>query len=258
MSGIQHLDVVERAMRVLRTINAFDGVSVSELATLSGVTRAATNRYLVTLESLGYVERNPATRKYMVTQKVLGLSSGAPRDDWVSIVVQPILLACCRQIGWPLSFGTIRNSQLAVLANTDVESPLIVHPSREHLVVPLVGRAAGHVLLAAKSETVRQDILSSALINNPNLYTQAGLSPKDLEHLLEQTRAQGYATSKLKGMNWATLSVPVEVDGSVEFSVSTRVHPTAVDLDEAVERFIEPLRACSRDLSEALQTAGQA
>lgn len=253
MSGIQHLEVVERAVRVLRTINAFDGVSVSELARLSGVTRAATNRYLVTLEALGYVERNATTRKYSVTRKVLDLSAGATRDDWVTIVVQPILVDCCRQIGWPLSFGTIRNSKLSVLANTDVESPLIVHPSREHLVVPLVGRAAGHVLLAAKSETVRQDILSSALINNPNLYTQANLSAKDLKRLLEQTQAQGYATSKLKGMNWATLSVPVQVGGSVEFSVSTRVHPTAVSIDEAIERFLAPLQACANTLSAALQ-----
>lgn len=254
MSGIQHLEVVERAVRVLRTINAFDGVSVSELAKLSGVTRAATNRYLVTLESLGYVERNALTRKYSVTRKVLELSAGAPRDDWVTIVVQPILVEWCRQIGWPLSFGTIRNSQLAVLVHTDVESPLIVHPTPEHLVLPLVGRAAGHVLLAAKSKTVRRDILSSALNNDPHLYTRANLSPADVEQIIELTQQQGYATSKLTGMNWATLSVPVQVNGSVEFSVSTRVHPTAVSLDDAVDRFLEPLRACAETLSDALQT----
>lgn len=252
MSGIQHLEVVERAVRVLRTINAFDGVSVSELAKLSGVTRAATNRYLVTLEALGYVERNASTRKYSVTRKVLELSAGAPRDDWVTIVVQPILVDCCRKIGWPLSFGTIRNSQLAVLVNTDVESPLIVHPTREQLVLPLLGRAAGHVLLAAKSEAVRQDILSSALIRDPHLYTRANLSPTEVEQILEQAQQQGYATSKLTGMNWATLSVPVPVNGSVEFSVSTRVHPTAVSLDEAVDRFVAPLRACADTLSDAL------
>lgn len=255
MSGIQHLDVVERAVRVLRTINAFDGVSVSELAKLSGVTRAATNRYLVTLESLGYVERNPATKKYGVTRKVLEFSSGAPRDDWVNIIVQPILVECCRQIGWPLSFSTIRNSQLVVLTNTDVESPLIVHPSREHLVLPLVGRAAGHMLLAAKSKPVREDILSSALNGNPHLYTRANISPEELERILDLSTHQGYATSKLTGMNWATLSVPIDVNGSAEFAVSTRVHPTAVRMDEAVERFLEPLRACSKTLAEALQTA---
>lgn len=255
MSGIQHLEVVERAVRVLRTINAFDGVSVSELAKLSGVTRAATNRYLVTLETLGYVERNPATKKYAVTRKVLEFSSGAPRDDWVSILIQPILVDYCRRIGWPLSFSTIRNSQLVVLTNTDVESPLIVRPSREHLILPLVGRAAGHALLAAKSKAMQEDILSSALIRNPHLYTRAGLTPKELEGILEVTQEQGYATSKLTGMNWATLSVPIPGDGSVEFAVSTRVHPTAVSLDEAVDRFVEPLRSCATMLSKAIRSA---
>jgi len=256
MSGIQQLDVVERAVRVLRTINAFDGVSVSELAKLSGVTRAATNRYLVTLETLGYVERN-AEKKYAVTRKVLEFSSGAPRDDWVSIMIQPILVDYCRQIGWPLSFSTIRNSQLVVLTNTDVESPLIVRPSREHLVLPLVGRAAGHMLLASKSKAVRDDILSSALIRNTNLYTQAGMSPNALEDILKVTQKQGYATSKLTGMNWATLSVPVQGEDNVEFAVSTRVHPTAVSLNEALSRFVEPLRSCATKLSKTMRTASR-
>lgn len=252
MSGIQQLDVVERAVRVLRTINAFDGVSVSELAKLSGVTRAATNRYLVTLEALGHIERDETSRKYRVTRKVLELSSGATRDDWVTIVVQPILVDACRKIGWPLSFSTIRNSQVAVLTTTDAESPLIVHPLRDHLLVPLVGRAAGHVLLAGTSESVRQDILSSALNQSPHLYARSKLTPADLERLIRETKTNGYAATKIPGLNWATLSVPVVINGGAEFAVSTRFHPTAVTLDDAVDRFLEPLKACSKTLSEAI------
>ncbi|MGY8963687.1 MAG: hypothetical protein ACKVKT_09040 [Rhodospirillales bacterium] len=40
MSGVTPLEIVERAVTVLRNINAFDGVTVSELAKLSDVPRA--------------------------------------------------------------------------------------------------------------------------------------------------------------------------------------------------------------------------
>ncbi|MEQ9444652.1 MAG: helix-turn-helix domain-containing protein [Rhodospirillaceae bacterium] len=253
MSGVQSLDVVERIVTVLRTLNAFDGVTVSELAKLSNVPRAAVNRYLVTLIELGFVARDNTSRKYTVTPKVLELSAGAPRNDWAATVVRPIIVEACKTMGWPLSFGTIHNSRLAVLENTDTESPLIVYPMREHLVLPLLGRSAGHVLLAHKTKEVRDDIIRSALLQDRNLLSRTPYDQDSLDDLLAQVVAQGYAATKLAGMNWSTLSVPVYVNGSVEYSLSNRFHPTAVTLSEAVVRFLAPLHACAATLGKNLE-----
>lgn len=254
MSGILPLEIVERAVTVLRNINAFDGVTVSELAKLSGVPRAAVNRYLVTWVALGYVERNSASRKYTVTPKALEFSSGAPRDDWVTTHVRPHLIETCNAIGWPLSLAMIRNSRLAVLENTDAESPMIVYPMREHIILPLVGRSAGHVLLAYKTKPVRTDILNSALTADQNLFTRAHLDIGRFESVLQQTRDQGFASSKVPGVNWGTLSVPVHIDGSVDFALSNRFHPTAVTLEDAIDRFLKPLQKCAETLGHALKS----
>ncbi len=254
MSGVQSLDVVERIVTVLRTLNAFDGVTVSELSKLSNVPRAAVNRYLVTLIELGYVARDDTSRKYTVTPKVLELSSGAPRNDWGATVVRPIIVETCKAMGWPLSFATIRNSRLAVLENTDPESPLIVYPMREHIVLPLLGRSAGHVLLAHKAKDVRNDILRSALLQDHNTFSRTPYDQKSLDDLLEQVAAQGYAITKLAGLNWMTLSVPVSVNGSVDYAVSNRFHPTAVTVSDAVGRFLAPLQECAETLGQQLES----
>lgn len=254
MSGVSPLEIVERAITVLRNINAFDGVTVSELAKLSGVTRAAVNRYLVTWEQLGYVERSSTTRKYTVTPKVLEFSSGSLRDDWITTHVRPHLIQTCKTIGWPLGFAAIRNSQLTVLENTDAESSMIVYPMREHMTLPLVGRSAGHVLLAYKSETVRGDILSAALAKDRYLFTRAQMDSNQFENDLAQTRTQGYAISKVPGVNWGTLSVPIEVNGGVDFALSNRFHPSAVSMDRAVDRFLLPLQKCAKTLAKTLKS----
>lgn len=253
MSGVTPLEIVERAVTVLRNINAFDGVTVSELAKLSGVPRAAVNRYLVTWVNLGYVERDEATRKYTVTPRVLEFSSGAPKDDWVTTHVRPHLIETCKAIGWPLSLATIRNSRLSVLESTDAESPMIVYPVREHLVLPLVGRSAGHVLLAYTAKDVRFDILKSALAADPNIFSRAQIDKDKFESVLQKTQDQGFAMTKVPGVNWGTLSVPVVVDGTVDLALSNRFHPTAVPLEDATDRFLKPLQACAKTIANALK-----
>jgi DNA-binding IclR family transcriptional regulator len=254
MSGVTPLEIVERAVTVLRNINAFDGVTVSELAKLSGVPRAAVNRYLVTWVSLGYVVRDEDTRKYTVTPRVLEFSSGAPRDDWATTHVRPHLIETCKAIGWPLSLATIRNSQLSLLENTDAESPMIVYPMREHLVLPLVGRSAGHVLLAHKAKDVRVDILKSALAADPHIFARVQLSSDEFESVIRKTRDQGFAMTKVPSVNWGTLSVPITIKGNVDFALSTRFHPTAVPLEDATQRFLEPLKACAQTIADALKS----
>ena len=119
--------------------------------------------------------------------------------------------------------------------------------------LPPVGRAAGHVLLAFKPQAVCEDILSLALEQDPHLLTRARYSREQFAVVLEQTRSRGYAVGKVPGVNWATLSVPLTLSGAVDFAVSTRFHPTAVSLEKAAERFVEPLQQCARALAEKLE-----
>lgn len=252
MAPLKPLDGLDRLLSVLRNLNAYPGLTVSDVARLSDMPRAAANRYLVTLESLGYAERDLQTRQYKVTSKALELSSGAAVDDWVTLVVYPALLRCGREVGWPCSLNGIRHARLAVIRNTDADSPMIVYPMRENIMVPLIGRSGGHVILAYKPDEVRQDLLTYAVQQDPLLLARARLSQDKLDLLWEQVRTNGYALTKIPSVNWSTLSVPLQINDVVDFSISVRFHPTAVTKEEAVSRFVDPLRACAEVLAEQL------
>lgn len=250
MPGIRPLECVARATTLLRHLNEFDGVSISELARSTGISRGATNRYIVSLEDQGFVARDSATQTVRVTAKTLSLSSGASHDDWHTAVARPVLVKACHDFGWPLSLGTIRGARLAILENTDCESPLVITPLRENLLVPIVGRSGGHVLLAYKTSALRDQILRIALSRDAHLFTRARLSFRQLMRQLSDIRRRGFAITKVPGVNWATFSVPVGDGSSIEYCLTVRFRPSAVSHQDAAKRFLPNLQATARTLAQ--------
>ena len=74
-------DFVQSLERGLAVIRAFDGsasLTLSEVATASGLTRAAARRFLLTLAELGYVSSEG--RAFRLTPRVLELGRAVPLD----------------------------------------------------------------------------------------------------------------------------------------------------------------------------------
>lgn len=252
MAKIQPLESIERFAKILRSVNAVKGITMSDLALVVGLPRSAVNRYIVTLVNLGYVFRDERTRAYHPTSKTHELSKGVKREQKIQLTVLPILQKTCREIGWSLNFTTLKNAQLTLIANTDSMSPLVAKQRTTMLMRPILGRAAGHVLLSYLSEPVRQDVLSMAGQQMPDLYAQAGLLPDQIAGLLDDIRAAGYGASKTAGRRLNTVAVPVHVNGAIPFCVSVGVDATVLSLDDVVKRLLSPLQACSEQLTECL------
>lgn len=246
MARIQPLESIERLAKVMRSINAVDGITMSDLALAVDLPRSAVNRYVVTLVNLGYVFRDERTRAYRPTSKTHELSKGVMRDQKIQQTVLPILHETCRDIGWSLNFTTLKNAQVTLIANTDSVSPLATKQRKTMLMRPVLGRAAGHVLLAYLSESVRQDVLSMAEQQTPDLYAQADLAPAHIDGLLEEIRQAGYAASKTAKRRLNTVAVPFHIQGAVPFSVSVSVDETLLSLADLQARLLTPLQLCSK------------
>lgn len=252
MAKIQPLESIERFAKILRAVNAVDGTTMSDLALAVDLPRSAVNRYIVTLVNLGYVFRDERTRAYHPTSKTHELSKGVKREQKIQLTVLPVLQKTCRDIGWSLNFTTLKNAQVTLIANTDSMSPLAAKQRKSMLMRPVLGRAAGHVLLAYLAEPIRQDVLSMAAQQMPNLHTQAGLAPEQITNLLSDIRTAGYAASKTAERRLNTIAVPVHIDGTVPFCVSVGVDATVLNLEDVVKRLLTPLQSCSEQLTECL------
>ena len=91
--GPQKRDLIAGLEKGLAVIEAFDQdrprLTISEVATRCGLTRAAARRYLITLEYLGYVSSE--RKMYSLSPKVLRLGQSYMHSARLPRIVQPEL-----------------------------------------------------------------------------------------------------------------------------------------------------------------------
>jgi DNA-binding IclR family transcriptional regulator len=241
MAQIEPLEGLERALTVFRALNQHSGVTISELSRIVGLPRAAVNRYVVTLIKLGYIFRAEPSHALRVSARSLELSRGARTDGWITTDALPEMTALCRDVGWPIGLETIVAARLTILANTDSISPFVSNPIDPQISFPLIGRASGHVLLAFSSPEVREDLLRCAALDDPTLYTRAGVTPKKVAQHLEEVSARGYDIQRVVKAGWIVIAVPVLNLNKARFSLSVRYRASALPLERAIARFIPKL-----------------
>jgi IclR family mhp operon transcriptional activator len=242
MTSIEPLEGLERALSVLRVLNHHSGATISELARLTALPRAAVNRYIVTFIELGYVFQATPGRGLRVSTRALELSRGARTDGWITTDALPEMSALCRDIGWPIGLESIVAARLAILANTDAISPFVAKPFDPQVTFPLVGRASGHVLLAFTNAQTRDDLLKCALADDPALLARPGMTIKKLNAKIDHVRKCGYDIQRVARASWSVLAVPVLTLGQARFSLSVRFRSNALATEMAIARFIPKLK----------------
>ena len=69
---------LERGLGILASFTSAQPLlGVSELARAVGLSRSTTHRYMATLTRLGYLQQDPATRRYRLGPRVLDLGFSA-------------------------------------------------------------------------------------------------------------------------------------------------------------------------------------
>ncbi|MCB2109073.1 MAG: helix-turn-helix domain-containing protein, partial [Rhodobacteraceae bacterium] len=122
MSSI--VNSIVRCISVLERLNAQNGCSVSQVAALTQLPRGTAFRIIETLRVRGFVERNPRTNTFVLTEKVRRLSEGFVNQDWVYDVARPLISKLAQQAVWPVSLSTPRKYSMVMRLSSDFESPL--------------------------------------------------------------------------------------------------------------------------------------
>lgn len=83
---------LEKGFAVLEAFGAtLREMGVTEIAAATGFDKSAAQRFAFTLHALGYLEKNPATRKYRLSRRVLGLGYTYLRTNRLVEVATPYL-----------------------------------------------------------------------------------------------------------------------------------------------------------------------
>jgi IclR family transcriptional regulator, acetate operon repressor len=214
---MRRTDAVERVVRILdRLGSAPDGLTGSEVARVLGVHRSTASRTLATLAAQGLIERDPATRRYRLGARIVGLAAAAVARLPVVTQARPELEH--------LAGVTAETASLAILDGVHVVYVDQVTPAQTVVMASWVGRrspahasSSGKVLLAFGDEAARGAVLGRRL----EAFTDRTITdPAALRRVLDEVRRRGYASSVREledGL--VTVAAPVLIDGAAVAAV---------------------------------------
>lgn len=249
-----------RGLEALAALNVRNGATVSDIAAAIRVPRTTAYRILETLCTAGYVLRDQADDRYRLTIAVRRLSDGFDDEAWISQIARPVLEELSDETAWPAALATLAGNSMTVRESTDHRSPLALERYTAGIRVPLLTSAAGRAYLAwctARQREALVDVLSRSAREEDML----ARNPGELTRLLNEARAQGYASAvrARKAADEVSLAVPILVDGRVLACVSIRFASNAVPMKQALDRMLPRLKQAAERIRlafEAQQASG--
>jgi len=242
-----------RGLKMLAILNAGGEHRVASLARAVNLPRSTAFRLLCTLVENGYVWRDPDSDVYRPTSMVLALSDGLDATARLVLAAQPKVAELGKELVWPVVLATLSGTSVLWRQTTDAGSPLAVVRYAPGFRTPIVGEAAGLVLLAFSSRPQSEmllDLLYRDDARGENPQARHIMARDDLEHRIAETRRFGYACVHRGGApsDRSGLAVPVRAGPDALAAVLVRFARSAVNQEVIMQRFLPALRRVARGI----------
>jgi IclR family pca regulon transcriptional regulator len=187
-SDRDYIQSIERGFAVLL---AFDeerpNPSLAELAAVTGVSRPAVRRILLTLQRLGYVRAEGP--RWRLTPRVLSIGQHYSGSNAMIEIAQPHLLALAEQTGESASLAALDGTEVVYVARVPVRRIMSIHVSIGTR-VPAHATSMGRVLLAWAPQAVVEAVVAAGL---RALTARTVIDPERFRAALRTVREQGWA-----------------------------------------------------------------
>ncbi|RNF39825.1 IclR family transcriptional regulator [Planococcus salinus] len=251
-------DYIQSLERGLQVIQAFSqrhkSLTVTEAANLSGLSRPAARRILLTLEHLGFAESQNGV--YSLTAKVLslGYSYLSSNNKWS--IAQPIMTEFVRQTEESCSISILDGKDILYVArvftkrimsiNLDVGSKL-----------PAYATSMGHVLLANLPEPELETYLDTMDFQR---FTDKTITNKEeMREKLQEVRDRdwgGVDQQFEEGLR--SIAVPIrDRTGKVIAAINCSAHAGRISKKKLREEFLPLLRTTAEQVGEALESGNR-
>jgi len=247
-------DFVQSLARGLAVIRAFDAehpeLTLSEVARRTGLTRAAARRFLLTLESLGYVASD--ARAFRLTPRVLELGFSYLSSLSLPEIVQPHLEALSRAVDESVSAAVLDGTDIVYIARVPTRRIMSVRITIGTR-FPAFATSMGRVVLAGLTDAAADEVLAAAELAplTERTMTDAG----DLRAELQRVRAQGWSVvdGELEpGLR--SIAAPLHGrDGRVIAAVNVSTSATRDSVEHLLEAYRPPLLSTAAAIDAELR-----
>lgn len=249
----QDRDLVGGLQNGLAVIEAFDEtrprLSISDVAQVTGLTRAAARRYLLTLTHLGYAEHDG--KYFSLTPRVLRLGYAFLSSLTLPSRVQPFLERIAEQLGESSSAAVLDDTEVVYVgraATRRIMSVGLAVGSR----LPAYCTSLGRALLAHRERDWLDGYLehTERRAMTPRTVTGKG----ELLAILEDVRTAGFSlVDEELELGLRSIAVPVfDGRGRLTCAVNVGVQAARVSIADMTGRILPVLRAAAEDLRRVL------
>jgi IclR family transcriptional regulator, pca regulon regulatory protein len=239
--------------RGLRVIESFegnhDGRTIVELGRITGLSRAAIRRILITLESLGYVERS--RQVYRLRTQVLRLGFSFLSASSVVEAARPVLERIAEQIHESSSMSMLDGNQIVYVARCSASRVMAAGLSVGSR-LPAYCTSMGRVLLAALGPEELDAYLRQL---KPKAFTKKTItSILRLKKAIRRARQEGFAVvdEELEaGLRSIAVPVVTRSDRTVA-AINVGTHTSRIGYDELIKRCLPVLQEGARALRTVL------
>lgn len=245
---------VEKALRILYAFNDTDrALTIAAIAKKTGFGRSATQRFVYTLEQLRYLRRDPATRLYSLTPRVLDFACAyLGTDPLVALALRHMTEASDR-CGEAFSLTENDDTENIVIARVPSRHPISVNSSLG-MRFPAFCSAPGRAILAFMPEEMALDVIDRT--DRQPLTQHTITDRKRLIALLAAARETGYVLAEQEIIP-GTMSVAAPVFDIARRpvgAVNSFVPLVRWSRKKAEKELVPIVRQAAYDLSRSLGT----
>ncbi len=210
---------LQKGLLVMRTLAAAASeLTLSQIASRTDLPVGSAHRYITTLESMGYIKKNPGSRRYQLTPKVFELGFANLMGMELRTRVLPYLLEASSEFNTTTACSVLDGGDIIYverarsvgLVNLDLSIG-----SR----LPAYCTAMGKAILAFIDEAELEEILAKIKLIPVTAHT---IIDKDaLRADLRETRERGYALCRQElRLGLHSMGAPIFRSGKVEAAIS--------------------------------------
>lgn len=253
---VRNSDFVQSLDRGLAVIRAFgpdrERLSLSEVARATGLTRAATRRFLLTLVQLGYVRSDG--REFSLRPRVLELGYAYLSGLGLPEVASPHLEELVAHVRESSSISVLDGHHIVYVARVPTKRIMAVAISVGTR-FPAYAASMGRVLLAGMSDEELDRYLAEADFEPLTSHTVT--DPDRLRQIVREVGEQGYAiVDQELEEGLRAIAAPIHSGGKVTAAVNLSAHASRVSMDAMRTDLLPALLETARRIEEDLRAQG--
>lgn len=237
-------DFVTALASGLEVIQAFDAehprMTLSEVATRTGMNRAKARRFLLTLHALGYVRKQQ--RYFELAPRVLQLGYAFLSANNYRDVIQQHLEDITAETGESSSLGVLDGKYVIYVARSAAKHRLMAITLSVGTRLPAAHTSMGRMLLAQLSDTDIEHFLSTVALAP---YTDKTVTDvNELRHQIMNAKQQGYAISDQElDSGLRSIAVPVyDAKQQLMGAINISTNAARVSLDTLINVYLPVLQ----------------